>query len=85
MQALELLGLQPGQVARRPLILASATATMFGIYAQISPLCAIATLPVGLWSCRLASGRVVKGFKPSPITAGMTAADTPPAYRHVTV
>jgi len=28
---------------------------------------------------------VVKGFKPSPITAGMTAAGTPPAYRDAAV
>jgi len=27
----------------------------------------------------------VKGFKPSPITAEMTAASTPPVYRDVTV
>jgi hypothetical protein len=27
---------------------------------------------------------VVKGFKPCPITAGMTAADTAPAYHDVT-
>jgi hypothetical protein len=28
---------------------------------------------------------VVKGFKPCPITAEMTAADTAPAYHDVTV
>ena len=28
---------------------------------------------------------VVKGFKPSPITAEMTAADTAPAYHDATV
>ena len=57
---------------------------MFGIYDQVSPLSAIAALPVGLWELSLGVWLVVKGFKPSPITAGMTPADTPPAYRDVT-
>jgi hypothetical protein len=34
-------------------------------------------LSLGLWL-------VIKGFKPCPITAGMTAADTAPAYHDVT-
>jgi hypothetical protein len=57
---------------------------MFGLYDQVSPLSAIAALPVGLWELSLGVWLVVKGFKPSPITAGMTAAGTPDAYRDVT-
>jgi hypothetical protein len=34
-------------------------------------------LSLGVWL-------VVKGFKPSPITAGMAAASTAPAYHDVT-
>jgi hypothetical protein len=68
-----------------PLLLATATATMFGLYDQVSPLSAIAALPVGLWELSLGVWLVVKGFKPSPSTAGMTAAGTPDAYRDVTV
>jgi len=66
-----------------PLLLASATATMFGIYDQISPLSAIAALPIALWELALGVWLVVKGFKPSPITAGMVTASTPPADRDV--
>jgi hypothetical protein len=45
----------------------------------------VAALPVALWELSLGVWPVVKGFKPSPITAGMVAAGTPPAYRDVTV
>jgi hypothetical protein len=47
-----------------PLLVASATATLFGIHDQFSPSALI-------WL-------VVKGFKPSPITTGMVT--NPPAY-----
>jgi uncharacterized protein DUF4386 len=66
-----------------PLLLASATATFFGIYDQVSPPSALAALPVGIWELSLGVWLVVKGFKPSPITAGMVAAGTPTAYRDV--
>jgi hypothetical protein len=59
-----------------PMLLASATATMFGIYDQISPWSSIAALPVGLWELSLGVWLVVKGFKPSPITAGMTVTNS---------
>jgi hypothetical protein len=39
----------------------------------------IAVLPVALWEFSLGVWLVVKGFRPSPITAGMTAAGTSPA------
>jgi len=34
-----------------------------------------------LWEFSLGVYLVVKGFKPSPITAGMTASSTGPAYQ----
>jgi hypothetical protein len=58
-----------------PLILASATATMFGAYDQFSVWAGIAALPVAGWELSLGVWMAVKGFKPSPITAGMVAAD----------
>ncbi|HXA59342.1 MAG TPA: DUF4386 domain-containing protein, partial [Streptosporangiaceae bacterium] len=64
-----------------PLLLASITATLFGIFDQLSPIATIAVLPVALWELSLGIWLVVKGFKPSPITAGLAAAGTPPAYR----
>ena len=46
---------------------------------------ALAALPVAAWELSLGVWLVVKGFKPSPITAGMTAASAAPAYHDVTV
>ena len=59
-----------------PLLIASAAATLFGLKEQVSALSAIAALPIALWEFSLGVYLVVKGFKPSPITARMVAADT---------
>jgi hypothetical protein len=40
---------------------------------------------VAAWEFSLGVWLVVKGFRPSPITAEMTAASTPLAYQDVTV
>jgi hypothetical protein len=67
-----------------PLLLASVIATMFGGgIGHISAFAAIATLPVAAWELSLGVWLIVKGFKPSPITAAMDAASTPPAYHDV--
>ena len=42
-------------------------------------------IPVAAWEFSLGVWLVVKGFRPSPITAEMTAASTPLAYRGVAV
>jgi hypothetical protein len=62
-RALAVLGLIGG-----PMLLASDTATLFGIYAQLSVWSAVATVPVAAWELMLGVWLVVKGFKPSPIT-----------------
>jgi hypothetical protein len=54
-----------------PLLVASTTATMFGVIDRISPLSGIAALPIALWEFSLGLWLLVKGFKPSPITIGM--------------
>jgi hypothetical protein len=64
-----------------PLLLASDIAIMFGLWEQFSLPAGIATLPVALWEFSLGVYLVIKGFKPSPITAGMTASITRPAYQ----
>jgi hypothetical protein len=51
------------------LIFASATAVLLGLYDQISAMGVIAALPVFAWEMSLAVYLVVKGFKPSPLTA----------------
>ncbi|WP_250550516.1 DUF4386 domain-containing protein [Pseudonocardia sp. H11422] len=79
-RAIPLLGL-----IAAPLSVASATAVLFGFFDQLSPVATIAALPVFFWELSLGVWLVVKGFKPSPITAGMAAAGTPPGYRDVAV
>ena len=39
----------------------------------------IAALPIAAWEFSLGVYLIVKGFKPSPITAGMVEPNTPPA------
>src|SRR6478609_9647882 len=69
-----------------PLLLAAVIATLFGGgIGHVSAFQAIATLPVAAWEFSLGVWLVVKGFKPSPITAGLEAATSPPAYHDVTV
>ena len=46
---------------------------------------ALLALPIALWEFSLGVYLVVKGFKPSPITAGMTATGTRPAYQDTAV
>jgi Domain of unknown function (DUF4386) len=52
-----------------PLIFASAIAELFGLYAQVSVWAAITAIPVFAWELTLAFWLIIKGFKPSPITA----------------
>jgi hypothetical protein len=52
-----------------PLLIASFVAILFGAWEQVSLPAAIATIPEFLWELSLGIYLVVKGFKPSPITA----------------
>ncbi|MBT2548894.1 DUF4386 domain-containing protein [Arthrobacter sp. ISL-65] len=61
-----------------PLLLASTTATYFGINDTLSVWSVIATAPIALWEFSLGVWLVAKGFSPSPITKGMTAAVSAP-------
>ena len=67
-----------------PLLLAATVATLFGHIEQFSTVAALAALPVAAWELSLGIYLVVKGFKPSPITAGI-AADRQSAPREATV
>jgi hypothetical protein len=66
-----------------PLLLGSVTAALFGLHNLDSVWHTIAAAPIFFWELSLGVYLVVKGFKPSPITAGMVAASTPPAYQDV--
>jgi hypothetical protein len=63
-----------------PLLLASVTAILFGLNELTSAWHVIATAPIFVWELSLGIYLVVKGFKPSPITDGMTAAGTPATH-----
>ena len=65
-----------------PLLIASVVTTLFRTDHQITVL-AMGFLPVAVWEFSLGVWLVVKGFKPSPITAAMDAASTPRAYQNV--
>ena len=56
-----------------PLIIASGTAVLFDVIEPGSAPQAIATIPEFLWELSLGIYLIVKGFKPSPITDGLTA------------
>ena len=59
-----------------PLILAAGSATLLGLNEQVSVWSAIATAPIFVWELSLGIWLAVKGFKPSPITAGMGVVET---------
>ena len=67
-----------------PLLLTADIATLFGAIGQSSKVAALAALPIAVWELSLGLWLIFKGFNPSPITAGMAAADTAPAYHDVT-
>jgi hypothetical protein len=68
-----------------PVLLASDTAIMFGLWEQFSLPAGIATLPVALWEVSLGAWLVVKGFRPSPLTDPLVAGKTPAAYQDAAV
>jgi Domain of unknown function (DUF4386) len=65
-----------------PLLICTVIATLFGGFKLGSP--ELAALPVAAWELSLGVWLVVKGFKPSPITAGMAATASAPGYHDVT-
>jgi Domain of unknown function (DUF4386) len=64
-----------------PLLLASAAARVWDIGGTPSKLWLIAGIPIAVWEFSLGVYLTVKGFKPSPITAGMAATNTRGAYQ----
>ena len=54
-----------------PLLIAGTIGTMFGAWEPASTQTVILTLPIATWEFSLGVYLIVKGFRPSPITAGM--------------
>lgn len=62
-----------------PLLIASDIGVLFGAWEPVSAVPGLAALPIALWELSLGVWLVVRGFRPSPITAGMAVAGSPPA------
>ncbi|MBQ1044304.1 DUF4386 domain-containing protein [Micromonospora sp. C72] len=57
-------------LAGAPLLVASDLGTLFGAWDRLSPVTAVAALPIAVWEFSLGVYLVVKGFRPSPVTDG---------------
>ena len=68
-----------------PLLIAAVFATLFGQHSSLTGLAALPVIPVAAWELSLGVWLVVKGFRPSPITAEMAAAGAPAAHQDVAV
>lgn len=53
------------------LLLISNTAILFGVWPAVSPQAGLGALPIAVWEFSLGVYMLVKGFRASPITAGM--------------
>ena len=61
-----------------PILLASCTATLFGVYDQISGWATLAALPIASWELSLGIWMTVKGFRTAPAAqAAQTFGDAP--------
>ncbi|WP_213453689.1 DUF4386 domain-containing protein [Rhizomonospora bruguierae] len=61
-----------------PLLVVSDAGVLFGLLDRLSPVVAIAAIPIAVWEFSLGVYLIVKGFRPSPVTAGMVAASARP-------
>jgi hypothetical protein len=68
-----------------PLLLAGTAAVLFGVVGRTSPLAFLLASPIALWEFSLGVYLVVKGFRPSPLTAGTVATNTRPAFQNAGV
>ncbi|MFC5930389.1 DUF4386 domain-containing protein [Cryobacterium melibiosiphilum] len=56
-----------------PLLVASDVGVLFGFWEPVSTVTGLAAIPIALWEFSLGVYLVVRGFRPAPITAGLTA------------
>ena len=68
-----------------PLLIIAVFATLLGQHSSLTGLALIPVIPVAAWEFSLGVWLAFKGFKPSPITAGIDAASTPRAGQDVAV
>ncbi len=68
-----------------PLLIIAVFATLAGQHSSLTGLAGLPVIPVAAWEFSLGAWLTFKGFKPSPITAGIDAASTPPAHHDLAV
>ena len=68
-----------------PLLIIAVFATLAGQHSSLAGLAGLPVIPVAAWELSLGVWLAVKGFNPSPITADIDAASTPPAHQDVAV
>ncbi|OZV77221.1 hypothetical protein CA850_23655 [Micromonospora echinospora] len=56
-----------------PLLVVSDAGILFGLWDRLSPVVAVAAIPIAVWEFSLGVYLIAKGFRPSPVTAGMVA------------
>jgi hypothetical protein len=74
-RVLPLMGLIGG-----PLLIIAVFATLLGQHSTLGGIAALPVIPVAAWEFSLGLWLTFKGFRPSPITAEVTAASAPLAY-----
>jgi len=55
-----------------PLHITAVVLTVFGVIDRLGPVAALAALPIAVWELSLGVYLIIKGFKPSPVTARMS-------------
>ena len=68
-----------------PLLIIAVFAMLLGQHSSLTGLANLPVIPVAAWEFSLGVWLAVKGFRPSPITAGIDAASAPPARQDVSV
>ena len=66
-----------------PLLIIAVFATLFGQHSSLAGLATLPVIPVAAWELSLGVWLAVKGFRPSPITAGIDGTSTPRGYQDV--
>jgi hypothetical protein len=68
-----------------PLLIIAVFASLLGQHSSLTGLANLPVIPVAAWEFSLGVWLVVKGFRPSPITAAIDAASAPPARQAASV
>jgi hypothetical protein len=68
-----------------PLLVIAVFAMLLGQHSSLTGLATLPVIPVAAWEFSLGVWLIVKGFRPSPLTAEIDAASAPPARQAVSV